>query len=151
MLRELMIHKTVFRLSAFISRNSWCWHYYTVITPAARREEESSRYGAIVDILPQIYIHWCAEHLSWFRRGSRAGAEKFGPFFNARYWVKHNGSPLCWRLDRLKATWKKRPNAPLSSRGWDLASWDRRIVESLRLEKTSTIIQSIHPTTNAAH
>lgn len=49
MLKELMIHKTVLRLSAFISRNASCWHCYTVITPAAQRQKESRRYGAVAD------------------------------------------------------------------------------------------------------
>lgn len=59
MLKELMIHKTVLRLSAFISRNASCWHCYTVITPAARRQKESRRYGAVVDTGKDLQTFSC--------------------------------------------------------------------------------------------
>ena len=61
MLKELMIHKTVLRLSAFISRNALCWHCYTVITPAAQRKRAGDR--GVLWILPKIYIYLHAEQL----------------------------------------------------------------------------------------
>lgn len=38
-----MIHKTVLRLSAFISRNASCWHHCAVITLAAQRKRAGDR------------------------------------------------------------------------------------------------------------
>lgn len=68
MLKELMIHKTVLRLSAFISRNASCWHCCTVITLSAwRRREEMG----VLCVLPQIYVHLHTEQLG--QRGAEPG------------------------------------------------------------------------------
>lgn len=69
-----MIHKTVHRLSAFISRNASCWHCCTVITPAAQRKQAGDR--GLLWILPKIYIHLHTEQLWCAGRGEPSHSSK---------------------------------------------------------------------------
>lgn len=76
MLKKLMIHKTVLRLSAFISRNASCWHCYTVITSAIQRKRAGDR--GLLWIPPKIYIHLHAELLWCSERGEQSQGSKAG-------------------------------------------------------------------------
>lgn len=131
MLKELMIHKTVLRLSAFISRNASCWHCCTVITPASQRRRAGD-VGAIVGSAKDLhtFTHWAALGLGEPGQQSWWGGDKFGAlfFFIMHYRAKNRGSSLCLDLYSMKPAWRRCLNVPQNSKGQaqalqDAASW----------------------------